>query len=133
MRWLVALIASLSIAGCAGHTLAAPQVQAGTSADRPFATLSGIQRGQSVQVPLTLNNPHRQAIRIVEVTMRVADVNVGRCPDNALALRTYPKPIIGPEATGVILLTVQMSAQAPEVCDNTRWKVEFASRAETAS
>lgn len=133
MRWLPALAASLLLAGCAGQTVAAPQVRTSSSNQTPVATIAGLQRGHSVQVPLTLNNPHRESIHVVEVSMQVRDVSKGRCPEEALVLAKYPRPIIGPQASGVILLTIALAASAPEVCDGSTWEVEFASRAQVAS
>jgi len=133
MRTLLALLGVLVISGCAGQTVSAPQVQISHSGDTPYATLSGLQRGHSVQVPLTLNNPHREAIHIVEITMRVTDVDPRRCPDRSLELSKYPKPIIGPQASGIVLLTVSLTVDAPELCDGATWKVAFESRAEVTS
>jgi hypothetical protein len=129
--WLVGLAAVLT--GCAGQTVAAPQVQTSQSGWTPFATIAHLSRGHSVQVPLTLNNPHRDAIHIVEVTMQVIEVDHVRCPESALTISRYPRPIIGPESSGVILLTIAVVADAPRACDDATWRVEFDSRAEVTS
>lgn len=126
-------LAGSALAGCAGQTVATPQVQVTQSGDMPYAHISGILRGRSVQVPLTLNNPQREAIHIVAITMRVVEVDEATCPDRSLSVRTYPKPIIGPQASGVVLVTLALDAEAPKACDGTSWKVAFESRAEVTS
>lgn len=133
MRWLPVLAASLLVAGCAGQTVAAPQVRTSSSNQTPLATISGLLRGHSVQVPLTINNPQGESIRVVEISMRARQVSKARCPLDALVLANYPRPIIGAQASGVILLTLELPASAPRVCDGSTWDVEFASRAEIGS
>lgn len=132
MRLLV-VGSALLLSACAGQTVPTPQIQTTNSGATPFATIAHVQRGQTVQVPLTLNNPHREAIHIVEVTMQVVEVDPARCPDSALSVKRYPKPIIGPEASGIILLTIGVSADAPRACDEATWRVQFDSRAEVTS
>lgn len=133
VRRSAAAILAVILAGCSGQTIAEPQVEISRSGDMPLARIGGLQRGHSVQVPLTLNNPHRETIRIVEISMRVTEVSRARCPKSALRIGKFPTPIIGPQSEGVVLVTLSLDATSPRACDNSDWEVAFESRAEVTS
>jgi hypothetical protein len=129
----MSLLVITTLVGCGGQTLAEPQVRTSISGDAPYATIAGLQRGQTTQVPLTLNNPHQEAIEVFEITIRVDSVSEARCPESALTLKSFPKPIIGPQSSGIVLLTLGLNDDSPKVCDSATWRVEFSSEARVAS
>lgn len=122
-------VALLLLVGCAGQTIATRPVNMDNSGPKPVASIAGLGRGQSVQVPLTINNPNQDPIRVHDVVMRVVSVSKMRCPTEALQLRTFPQAIVAAQSAGVVLLTVAVESDAPAVCDTARWVVEFASQA----
>lgn len=132
MRLFLALAILAALSGCAGETTSGPTLASSGDGTAPVAAIKGMKRGTSIQVPVTLNNPRRETIRIQEISMTVVDVDTSGCPHTALSVLTYPKPIIGPEASGVVLVTVGLDSKAPEECDGTAWRMRFLSRAEVS-
>lgn len=120
------------LSGCAGQTVSGP-VTASTVNGEPQAVIEGVDRGSSVLVQVRLNNGSTEPIQISELAMTVMSVKPSSCPSSALRLVSYPKPIVAPSSTGMVLVRLGVAADSPRSCSQARWLVNFASQATVAS
>lgn len=132
VRLSALFLTAVFLASCSGQTIP-DRVTASAVAGTPQAVIQGVARGSKVLVQVRLNNPTDQPIQVEEISMTVLSVKPSSCPATALAIASFPRPIIAAKGSGEVLIKVAINKSAPRSCSNARWQVGFSSQATPAS
>jgi|SRR4051812_9847776 hypothetical protein len=132
---IAAGLTAVAAVGILGGRQLALAGQDSTASGHTF-TLSGSVGGLSPGAPtplrLTVANPDSQPIRLTSATA-AARAASSACPAGLLSITAFsgtPETIVAAHGQAVIMLTVTLSAQAPNACRNVSFPLSYAGKAD---
>ena len=95
---------------------------------------AGLFPGGTVQLPLTINNPNQQDIRVTSITVTVTDSSSASCGTSFLRTSNYTGPgfVVGANGSNTISLPIAMSRSAPDACQSVTFTLSYLAKAEQA-
>lgn len=94
----------------------------------------GLFPGGTVQLPLTIDNPNPQGIRVTSITVTVTDSSSTSCGTSFLQTSNYTGPgfIVGANGSNTISLPLTMSRSATDACQSVTFTLSYGGKAEQA-
>lgn len=95
---------------------------------------AGLFPGGTVQVPLTVENPNEEDIRVTLLTVSVAGTSASACSASYVQTTNYTGPgfVVPGNGSAAISLPVTMSHSAPDACQNVTFSLSYAGEAKRA-
>jgi hypothetical protein len=95
---------------------------------------AGLYPGGTVQLPLTVENPNQQDIRVTGLTVSVVGTSASSCAASNLRTTDYTGPgfVVPGKGSRTISLPVTMARSAPDACQNVTFSLSYAGKAEKA-
>lgn len=117
---VVCTVGSVSVACPQGFTIA--------------GDASGLYPGGTVELPLTLDNPYAEDIRVTSITVSVTGTSAPSCAASNLHTPDYEGPgiIVPAHGASSLSLAVSLSRSAPDGCQNVTFTLWYAGKAESA-
>ena len=87
--------------------------------------IAGLYPGAEMTLDAEVTNPFPFAIRVVSVSVAVADAGPG-CPASVLSVSGSTDAVEVPAGrVGIVPLDVRMSSDAPDACQGATWPLRF--------